>query len=463
MAELNDKIINFKDLSRFKTRYDEKIENENKILKANIKALEYVVNNSNRLNYTGQVITNSNSVTGDIKNVIINGNTRYKKTDGSYTDTWESGVSLESVGEKEKDSNNKYPIEIVNCGKNLFSTELFDTIKSITHCQNCSWNKSTGVLHLQWDGIVTYPVLLKPKVKENTQYVLSFEIQSETNWTPNGIRIKYTDGSESYPSATLSTSTDFQKVATKSTANKTIAYIYWVGNNTINIKNIQLELSNDFTTYEPYKENKRTILLDSPLRKVGEVADILDLDNSQVTKKCKTINIDGSSDENWTYAGNNIFALPFSGYRKVDLTTNSLLICDKFTVTSHNVLNNISENYIALESSYTNDNYIKIRKPNTTDLATFKNWLTSNPVTIVYALATPTTEDIQVSPTDNPLQSYVSSTTLTTNNTMKGSISADIPTNVNAIIVNQASEIAKLQDDLLKTQALLIDNVIDNA
>ena len=141
------------------------LQQENQTLKNNVKALEYVINNSNRLNYTGQVITNSNSAVGDIRNIIVNGNTRYKKSDGTYTDTWESGVSLESMGEKEKNSNGKYPI----------------IIKS----------------------------------------------------------------------------------------------------------------SNDT------KEDKRTVLLDSPLRKVGEVADILDLDNSQITRKCKTITIDGSSDENW--------------------------------------------------------------------------------------------------------------------------------------------------------------------
>lgn len=305
------------------------LQQENQTLKNNVKALEYVINNSNRLNYTGEIITNSNSAVGDIRNIIVNGNTHYKKSDGTYTDTWESGVALESMGEKEKNSNGKYPI----------------IIKS----------------------------------------------------------------------------------------------------------------SNDT------KEDKRTVLLDSPLRKVGAIADVLDLEKMKVTRNCKTAIFDGSSDENWTYAGNNIFAIPFIGYKKVDLTTNSLLNCDKFAVTSHNVLNNMSGSYIAFESSYTSDNYLKIRKPDATDLATFKTWLQSNPVTIVYALATPTTEDIEVSPTDNPLTSYTPSTTLTTNNTIKGNISADMPTNLSGVITQQASLIAQLEDNLLQTQALLIDNVIDNA
>lgn len=304
------------------------LERENTTLKNNVKALEYVINNSNRLNYTGEIITNSNSAVGDIRNITVSGNTHYKKTDGTYTDTWEDGVSLESVGEKEKNSNGKYPI----------------IIKS----------------------------------------------------------------------------------------------------------------SNDT------KEDKRTVLLDSPLRKVGTIADVLDLEKVKVTRNCKTAIFDGSSDENWTYAGNNIFAIPFIGYKKVDLTTNSLLNCDKFAVTSHNVLNNMSGSYIALESSYTEDNFIKIRKPDTTDLTIFKKWLASNPVTIVYALDTPTTEDIQVSPTDNPLTSYTPSTTLTTNNAIKGNISADMPTDLSGVITQQASLIATLQDGLLETQSALIETQYDS-
>lgn len=330
MTELNDKIINFKDLSRFKTRYDEKIENENKILKANIKALEYVVNNSNRLNYTGQVITNSNSVVGDIKNVTVRGNTRYKKTDGTYTDTWESGVSLESVGEKEKNSDGKYPI----------------VIKS----------------------------------------------------------------------------------------------------------------SNDT------KENKRTILLDKPLKKVSEVADELDLNNSQVIRKCKTITIDGSSDENWDIDIAKTDIILF--YSKNIITENAPknydihLISDKFSSFRYDDMWNNTNEGISVSNNTLRINISK-SKLETQDGEGLKKWLASNPVTIIYELATPTTEIIEILPTDNPLTSYNDSTTLTLNNTIKGNISADIPTNVNAIIVNQASEIAKLKDDLLKTQAVLVDSTIE--
>lgn len=300
----------------------ELVKTGDKELANNIKALQYIIDNSNRLNYTGQVITNSNSVVGDIKNVTVSGNTRYKKSDGTYTDTWESGVSLESMGEKEKNSNGKYPI----------------TIKS----------------------------------------------------------------------------------------------------------------SNDT------KEDKRTVLLDSPLRKVGAIADVLDLEKMKVTRKIKSIIIDGTI-TNWVQA--KIDANSILWYIILsDAIPSAPSMCDKLknddTLWWHDVL-----------GAYRIDNTkaFQIRTDKTiSTLSALTTWLQSNPVTIVYELATPTTENIQVSPTDNPLTSYTPSTTLTTNNTIKGNISADMPTNVNAIITQQASAIASLQDTVLQTQSALIENEYNN-
>ena len=429
MSEQDKKIITLGVLRKFKDDYDTKITTP---IKNNVKALEYVVNNSNRLNYNGEVITNSNSAVGDIRNIIVNGNTRYKKSDGTYTDTWESGVSLESMGEKEKNNNGKYPISVATCGKNLAFT-------------------ATSSGNVKLNTIVDTNKLVVGK-----QYVISAKHIDTTK----KVHMCFYKSDGTKVSNTYDTSSPLKFTYSKDIDNITFSTEdVWTWCDVIDI---QLEKGTTATTYEAYKEDKRTILLDSPLRKVGEVADILDLDKIQVIRNCKSITLDGSSDEIWTYAGNNIFALPFTGYKKVGLSENSLMKCDKFVVTSHNVVNNVSENYIAFESSYTTDNYIKIRKPDTTDLTTFKTWLASNPITVVYELATPTTEDIEVSPTDNPLQSYNGSTTLTLNNTIKGNLSADIPTNVNAIITQQASAIASLQDTVLETQSALIESEYSN-
>lgn len=266
------------------------LQQENQTLKNNVKALEYVINNSNRLNYTGEIITNSNSAVGDIRNIIVNGSTRYKKSDGTYTDTWESGVSLESMGEK--DSNNKYPIEIVSRGKNL--CKYNNMVKTVTSPDGnivarvpleigrdyfiSGTSKKTGSIGVVdgFGGIIIFCSNVFYDINTNFNYNAVFK-------GDYGDAIIYENAS-----------VDLSK---KIKASKKYLYFY-VGsgfyNVTFQITNLQVEEGTQATSYELYKEDKRTILLDSPLRKVGTIADVLDLEKSQVVRKCHKIVLDNN-------------------------------------------------------------------------------------------------------------------------------------------------------------------------
>lgn len=426
------------------------LQQENQTLKNNVKALEYVINNSNRLNYTGEIITNSNSAVGDIRNIIVNGNTRYKKSDKTYTDTWESGVSLESVGEAEKNSDGKYPIEVFSCnGENLMRGTVFEKSHADYTLEDGRYTVS-GDSTFNW-AHVSFVI---DNLVVGAEYVCSCFIESSGN--KSGI-VQLADGNNK----TLI----FTRYATGNVGESFIA--------TSPTMYLRLFANNDeYSGVKRYsnvivskKHNKRTILLDSPLRKVGTIADVLDLEKMKVVRKCKTITIDGSSDENWGIDLPKTDIILF--YCKNIITENAPknydihLISDKFSSFRYdNMWDNTNEG-ISVSNNILRINISK-SKLETQDVAGFKKWLQSNPVTVVYQLATPTTEDIQVSPTDNPLTSYTPSTTLTTNNTIKGNISADMPTNLSGVITQQASLIAQLEDNLLQTQALLIDNVIDN-
>ena len=114
MSEQDEKIVNLGRLKKFKEYYDTDIITpiNNKIdSKTNVQS--------------GEIITTNNDTIGYFKNIKINGNTHYKKSDGTYTDTWEDGVSLESLGEKEKNADGKYPIEVVSIdnAKNLIKSD----------------------------------------------------------------------------------------------------------------------------------------------------------------------------------------------------------------------------------------------------------------------------------------------------------------------------------------------------
>lgn len=433
MSEQDGKIVNLGGLKKFKEYYDTDIITpiNNKIdSKTNVQS--------------GEIIATNNDTIGYFKDIKINGNTRYKKSDGTYTDTWESGVSLESMGEKEKNSNGKYPIEVVSCGKNLFSTELLRKINSKENCNLCSWNEDTEVLHLQWNGKETYPNLLFPKVKKNTQYAFSFEIQSTTNTAPILLRIRYTDGSDGYSTDKLTTSTEYQRVTIVSELNKTISRIFWVGNdNTIvNVRNLQLE-EGTATNYESYKEDKRTVLLDSPLRK----NDVLDLEKLKITRNYGSATFNGSDSENWgvgvSHTNSIVFYKGLSGSRKYTQSTPGSLLCDKF-IYNWNVWSSEEEGVRIEEYGALQISILK-SKLETQDVAGFKKWLQSNPVTVVYQLATPTTEDIDVS--SNTLTDFATSCTLTIDNTIKGNIECNEVVGLIPSVEEDKTRLANVETD----------------
>lgn len=408
------------------------LETENKTLKNNIKALEYVVNNSNRLNYTGQVITNSNSAVGDIRNITVSGNTHYKKSDGTYTDTWEDGVSLESLGEKEKNADKKYPIEIVsiNNAKNLIKSDnildgyYYDNNNTLQ--PNSSFQTLKKAISVQSNK--TYYVVNSSNTKINVTYILYYATDGSV------IKCEYDKNIITIPSNCTS-----------------------IRFSTGGLKNLCFSLSEN---YSVYTFDKRTILLENPLRKNGSISDFADLEKKEVTRNCGVKILDGSETwgkESLTRTNTSLFYLSLTSsiFAKA-----GKCLSDKLSY-NYNIYSTDEEG-IRIDVNGNLQISILKSKLATDNVTGFKTWLVSNNVTVVYQLATPITEDIEVSPTDNPLTSYTPSTTLTTNNAIKGNISADMPTNLSGVITQQASLIAQLEDNLLQTQALLIDNVIDN-
>lgn len=325
MSEQDEKIVNLGRLKKFKEYYDTDITTpiNNKI-------------NSKTNVQSGETITTNNDTIGYFKDIKINGNTRYKKSDGTYTDTWEDGVSLESMGEKEKNSNGKYPI----------------IIKS----------------------------------------------------------------------------------------------------------------SNDT------KEDKRTVLLDSPLRKVGAIADVLDLEKMKVTRKTKSITLDDGTITNWVQAkiGNNsiLWYIILS-----DATPSAPSMCDELKNDNTLWEHDVSGAYRIDETKA-----FQIRTDKTiSNLSALTTWLQANPVTVVYQLATPITEDIDVS--SNTLTDFTTSCTLTIDNTIKGNIECNevvglIPSveedearlaNVEKSLENKAEKTHNHDDSYLKLSGGTITDNVDFA
>ena len=395
MSEQDGKIVNLGGLKKFKEHYDTDI----------ITPINNKINSKTNVQ-SGEIITTNNDTIGYFKNIKINGNTRYKKSDKTYTDTWESGVSLESVGEAEKNSDGKYPIEVFSCnGENLMRRTVFEKSHADYTLEDGRYTVS-GDSSFNW-AHVSFVI---DNLVVGAEYVCSCFIESSTN--KSGI-VQLVDGNNK---TLIFTRYAIGNVGESFIATSPTMYLRLFANN--DEYNGVKRYSNVIVSK---KHNKRTILLDSPLRKVGEVSDILDLDNSQITRKCKTITIDGSSDENWVIE---TFQTPLILFY-CKITENAPknydihLISDKFSSFRYDTMWGNTNEGISVSNNILRINISK-SKLETQDVAGFKKWLQSNPVTVVYQLATPTTEDIEVS--SNTLTDFATSCTLTIGNTIKGNI-----------------------------------------
>ena len=165
---------------------------------------------------------------------------------------------------------------------------------------------------------------------------------------------------------------------------------------------IQLEQGTQATPYEPYKSITLSTPSDLELRKVGEVKDEVNVMTGEVVERIGEVVLDGGEDENWSHNPNNngentaVFYMAnyFNDY-------SAKVIMDKFVACSSTVSGfwnnhtNNSENHL----TDNNDLAIRISKSRlaSVDINGFKQWLSENPVTVQYQLATPTTKTVDLS------------------------------------------------------------------
>ena len=202
----------------------------------------------------GSYITTDSS-SGYAKDVEILGNTIQSAS---------NLADIRSVGDK-VEGQELYEIDVVSCGKNLFNGEYFDGYI----------NNTNGV------GVVGNNNLYSNfiKVTPNTDYVISYNITKTT------------------VIAEYSSDKQFIKRDIKSQKFRTGEHTYYIRfqNNFTSIDKpifTQLEEGTVATPYEPYVEDKLTILSPTPLEKVGDVADrIIEKDGVWgVEKNIKTVN-----------------------------------------------------------------------------------------------------------------------------------------------------------------------------
>lgn len=146
---------------------------------------------------------------------------------------------------------------------------------------------------------------------------------------------------------------------------------------------------NEPTPYEPYTEQSMQIVLDEPLRGVGEYKDVLTKDG--VVRKIKRIVFDGSEDEKWALSND-----------PLNVTTNRFTIRMNIINTYYKMLTmcnkmawkNINQVDVVGQTTRGVNFYITLPKDLTPDLQTFRTWLSQNPLTVDYVLTEPVIEPL---------------------------------------------------------------------
>lgn len=135
-----------------------------------------------------------------------------------------------------------------------------------------------------------------------------------------------------------------------------------------------------------------TVTTGIPLYSVGDVKNELDEKKGVVVKRTYKVTFDGSEDEGWTMPYDSMFLLtlsPLPVYRLGYITT----LCNNYPAvpSDHSFVNLLS--YNKAETITTNNRLVIIDK-SFTSLIDFKTYLASNPLEVVYILATSTTQEL---------------------------------------------------------------------
>lgn len=297
---------------------------------------------------------------------------------------------LKSVGEKE-DGNHK--ISISSVGKNLLKLNL-----ASFEYNGIRGTRSGDKLILNGTCTERFTARLTPNkfnsagnpfnLEKNSTYTLS------SNYTKGRVNIMQYD-TWNIALSKRETATSLTGIIPTDACDNLFAYIIIEKGLSFNNEEFwfMLEKTNSFTSYEPYKEDKKEISLNEPLRGLPNgVKDTIEKVNGEwkIVRRCGEIIFNG--EEDWILSDHN--SETTSRYRlylkitDIAKKTNSIGICDTIPV----YLNSYwRQDFEMIENDAT---FINIRKKIYNNLNEFKEWLSQNPTKIVYELETPIIEDI---------------------------------------------------------------------
>ena len=339
---------------------------------------------------------------------------------------------LKSFGEEEK-VEDKYKISILSSGKNIYNWEDLYIYKP----------------EEKW-RVIKVPNI--PKFELGKTYKVSYKT---TESVALKIILTYENGEDAYSSSE-------SPLVIVENKGKITGFRFYIEesdystNKKFIITNIQIEEGSQATTYEPYKEDKKDILIKESLRE----GDYLYEDNGQVkvyrdVKQYTFTGDENISNDKMTVDETNSTTIGFSILMEKSLTTNAntSIMCNNF----------ITKGVYGLDQEGIYQGWGKVllrinkSKLTTPDVNGFKAWLKANPTTVIYQLATPTVEIVE-NCVDIDLDTFGEKTYFNILNSIKGSLDFKVPSNIASIVQNTAKEVNNIWDVI---NNLLVPGILD--
>lgn len=307
----------------------------------------------------------------------------------------------------------KYDIDFMTSGKNLFNINGNVNVNGYNGSQVNLNTVEDGILTCNVNGDNAHGVGQRLYGLKGKAISVSAKIKSFGEATSAKVLIY--DGGGNYRSYSyISTPDNVSAINnyTCQTDDVVVAFVS-VGGTGVQFYDIMVNYGAKFVDYEPFTGfETTTVELNQPLRELPNgVKDTIE--NGVVTRRVGEITFDGSSDESWRLLDSK------NGYTRFIMSTNGIssvsLLCDKLKV-----VNGVPDTYTQECIIEYIDNVMRVvvSNDNASSVEQLRTWLQSNPITVWYELAAPTTEQITL-PT---LPAYSPYTMVWTNNDVKSRI-----------------------------------------
>lgn len=285
----------------------------------------------------------------------------------------------------------KYDIDFMTSGKNLFNINGNVNVDGYSKKQKTTNTVENGVLTCNVNSATAHGVGQRLYGLKGKTISVSAKLKSLGEATLGNMYIYESSGTYKVVSNTTALDTVFA-INNYTCQTDDIVVAFASGNGTgVQFYDIMVNYGAKFVDYEPFTGFETTALqLNQPLRALPNgVKDTIE--NGVVTRRVGVVTFDGSSDEAWKeYTGStktvHTYMINLDKPRGINDA-----ICDKLVYIQDCWEKNIEFSYSTFavgRGFYVNTN----SEISTVDQ--FKTWLQSNPITVWYELATPTTEQI---------------------------------------------------------------------